>query len=108
MQPEQGPLLAYHLEKLGGVPDLEFAPYRRTAALMVAMDSGAVDDLQQAAAQVYFPLGREGPARFVSQERAEEACRWLIRTAKGRHLDAPLMTKPIQKGLAATFRLINR
>ena len=24
MQPEQGPLLAYHLEKLGGAPDLRF------------------------------------------------------------------------------------
>ena len=25
MQPEQGPLLAYHLEQLGGAPDLRFA-----------------------------------------------------------------------------------
>jgi hypothetical protein len=25
MQPEQGPLLAYHLERLGGAPDLQFA-----------------------------------------------------------------------------------
>src|SRR4029078_2497705 len=24
MQPEQGPLLAYHLERLGGAPDLRF------------------------------------------------------------------------------------
>ena len=24
MQPEQGPLLAYHLEQLGGAPDLRF------------------------------------------------------------------------------------
>ena len=25
MQPEQGPLLAYHLEDLGGAPELRFA-----------------------------------------------------------------------------------